>query len=706
MAGVGVESREEDARVVSGDSDTPPVDGRGLRRFVWATLVGGLVAGVPFLWVLTNEWSGSYNAVRRISYLSGFYDNQAESMIHGHLWVSTGSLGIEGFVHDGRTYTYFGLLLSILRIPFLLVAPSVSGHLTAPSIVVAWMLTGLFSVLLIWRVRMLLRGPVAVGWAEAVSWGVVTATILGGSVLLFLASEPWVYDEDIAWTVPITIATLFVFLGILDRPSIGKVLAAGGLVLAGVLERPSPALACIVGALLIAGWFYFGRGDSRQRRWVLPMVAVAAVPFLVSSVVNWLKFGTLLNGLPLSEQVWTHVNAHRRAFLAATAGNGYSFHFLPTTIWAYLQPFGLRAQPTFPFLSLPIAPPHVYGGYVVDILYPTASVPASMPLLFLVSCWAIVMAFRPHPGRGMVLMRIPLLVGAGATLVDFLLGYIAPRYLGDFLPFLVLGAAIGLVDLWRRWDGGTLRTKGLAVAGVVILAVVSLAANLGIALAPTTEWTAKQAVHYLQAVNAVSGATGNPLRRQITVGTVMPYQAPAGQVFIGGDCVGMYLSSGKPVSAAPTLQLEHKMWVPVEQSSAITTRMVMTVNAPGEIGPGLRVLTVGRDVVSLRSVGTRSVQFVLDDPRYPTTGKVVTPKIGRTYHLVVSADPFLNRITVNIGNRTVLSGVLSGAGTGTSPLVVHTTPLPAGGAVPPVVIAHGRQTFLDMSLCRSLLRGH
>ncbi len=690
--------------MVAANSDVPPGDQRGVRRFVVASILGGIVAAVPFLWVLTNEWTGSYNGERRISYLSGFYDNQAESMIHGHLWVATGSLGIEGFVHDGRTYTYFGLLLSILRIPFLLVAPGLNGHLTAPSMLVAWLLTGLFAGLLIWRVRVLLRGPVAIGWAESISWGVVMTAILGGSVLLFLASAPWVYDEDIAWTVPITVATLFVFLGILERPTAGKVLAAGGLVLAGVLERPSPALACIVGALLIAAWFYFGRGESRHRRWALPMVAVGVVPFVVSSVVNWVKFGTVLNGLPLSEQVWTQVNAHRRAFLAATGGKGYSFHFLPTMFWAYLQPFGLRAQPTFPFLSLPIAPPHVYGGYIVDILYPTASVPASMPLLFLLSCWALVMAFRPHPSRGMVLMRIPLLVGVGATLVDFLLGYIAPRYLGDFLPFLVLGAAIGLVDLWRRWDGWAQRAKWLAVGGVIVLALFSVAANLGIALTPTTEWTPKQSTHYLQAVNAVSSVTGNPLRRQITVGTVMPYQAPAGQVFIGGDCVGMYLSSGKPVSADPTLQREHKMWVPVEQSSAIITRMVMTFSAPAEIGPGLPVLTVGSDVVSLRSVGDRSVQFVLDDPRFPITGKRVTPKIGHTYHLVVTADPFLNRITLNMGNRTVLSGVLTGAGTGTSPLVVHTTPPSSVDAVPPVVIAHGRQTVLDMSLCRSLLK--
>ena len=176
------------------------------------------------------------------------------------------------------------------------------------------------------------------------------------------------------------------------------------------------------------------------------------------------------------------MNAHRRVFLASTGGKGYSFHFLPTNLWAYFQPFGLRVQSTFPFLTLPVNSPHVFGGYVVDLLYPTASVPASMPLLFLSSCWAVIMCFRRRVGQAYSIMRIPLIVGAGATVVDFELGYIAPRYLGDFLPFLVLGGAIGLVDLWRRWEGRGKAVLRAGVVAVVVLALFSVAANLGIAL--------------------------------------------------------------------------------------------------------------------------------------------------------------------------------------------------------------------------------
>ena len=673
------------------------------RRFIWSSIVGVAVASVPFLLILTNGWSGRLDLLQANSQ-SNYYDKQAQSMIHGHLWVPTGSLGIEGFVHDGRTYTYFGLLLSLFRIPIILVDPHLVGRLTVPSMLVAWLLTGLVSSLLIWRVRFLLRGAVVLGWAEAVSFGVLLATITGGSVLLFLASAPKVSDEDIAWMIPITIATLFVFLGILDRPSKGRVAAAGGLVLAGALERPPPGIACMVGAVLIAVWFGLGRGGADHKRWALPMAAVGLVPLAVSNFVNWLKFGTLLKGLPLADQVWTQVNPHRRAFMAATGGKGYSLHFLPTTLWGYLQPFGLRVQPTFPFLSLPIQAPHVFGGYVVDTLSPTASVPASMPLLFVLSCLGLVVCFRPRAGRGAALMRIPLIAAAGATAVDFVLGYVAPRFLGDFLPFLVLGAAIGMVDLWRRWEHRRRGGERAALAALVALGVFSMAANIGLALTPTSSWSQAQASDYLRTVKAVSDITGHPLARQVEHGSVLPYWAPANEVFVAGDCAGLYLASGEPVSLDPRLRLEHSTWIPVEQGPGMVNKFEVTFNIPpSRLGAGVPILTVGQDTVLVRPAGHGEVRFVLTDPLYPIAGTRVTPGLGKAYPLKVATDPFLHRVTVISGSTLLLSGVLSGAGSSVPPVVVHTQPPVASGLRAPLTVVHSPLPTPGMSVGRSLL---
>jgi hypothetical protein len=697
--------------VIETESETQPsevafskTDDADRRRFVYASLGGVLVASVPYLWLLLNDWTGNYNSLRSIPYFGDFYDEQAQAMLHGHLWVATGSLGIEGFVHDGHTFTYFGLLPSLLRIPFIEVAPSLTGRLTAPSMLVAWLLTGLFSSMLIWRVRILLRGTVALRWAEAASLGALVATVLGGSVLLFLGAAPWVYDEDIAWSIPITIATLFVFLGILNRPSKGQLFAASGLILAGVLNRQSAGLAGIVGALIIAGWFYFGWGGKSNKRWALPMIVVGFIPFAASSVVNWLKFGTFVNGLPLSIQVWTQVNAHRRIFLASTGGKGYSFHFLPTTLWAYFQPFGLRVQSTFPFLTLPVNSPHVFGGYVVDILYPTASVPASMPLLSLLSCWALVVCFRRRASRGHSLMRIPLIVGAGATFVDFELGYIAPRYLGDFLPFLALGGAIGLVDLWRRLEGQRKSARRACVAVGVALALFSLAANLGIALGPTTQWNSTEAANYLKSIKAVSDVTGHPLTKQIHRGSALPFWAPANEVFVVGNCAGLYISSGINFQVVPTFQIQRSTWVPVEQQGNVfNTWLDVTFNtAPSELGTGVKLLSIGLDTVFIRSAGHGDVQFVLGDPRFPVLGTPFKPILGVPYHIRIETNTVLHMIAAYSGFSQLLNGVLSGAPFGT-PVDVQHQPIDVFGLPAPLTVAREPTPPSDMSLCRSLL---
>ena len=127
------------------------------RRFVWSVLAAvGVV--LPFrLWVGFVDWTGSFDLHRSVSAFSAFYDDQAESIKNGHLWVRNGSLGLEGFVHNGHTYTYFGLLPSLLRIPFLAVSVRFYGHLTAMSMLVSWIVTIVAVSVLWWRVRRLRR---------------------------------------------------------------------------------------------------------------------------------------------------------------------------------------------------------------------------------------------------------------------------------------------------------------------------------------------------------------------------------------------------------------------------------------------------------------------------------------------------------------------------------------------------------------------
>ena len=60
-----------------------------------------------------------------------------------------------------------------------------------------------------WRVRYLVRGAVAMGRTEAAGFGVLLAALMAGTVWVFLASIPVVFTEDLAWSIGLTVASIF-----------------------------------------------------------------------------------------------------------------------------------------------------------------------------------------------------------------------------------------------------------------------------------------------------------------------------------------------------------------------------------------------------------------------------------------------------------------------------------------------------------------
>ena len=221
-----------------------------------------LFAGVPYVWVLWDLWMPSINPLQSgtpDALSRSAYDVQARAIMGGHFRLPNGSIGIEAFAHDGHQYTYFGIFPSLLRIPFFLVTHALDGRLTAVSMLGAWLVTALFGALLLWRIRIVFRGETPLGWGETTSYGIVLASILAGSVLLYLASQPNEYSEDLAWSVALASASLFALLGVVECPSWGRVVASGTFVLLTNLNRATTGYACVIASLLIAVWFGLGR---------------------------------------------------------------------------------------------------------------------------------------------------------------------------------------------------------------------------------------------------------------------------------------------------------------------------------------------------------------------------------------------------------------------------------------------------------------
>ena len=624
--------------------DTAPRD-LSLRRFVVAIAVGMGTVAVPYLFVLWDLWTGAIDPLRSVG-PADFYELQARAIAGGHLYVPKGKLGVEAFLHGGHAYTYFGIFPSLLRMPVMAVLPSLDGHMTAPSLLLAWLVTGVLASMLLWRVRVLARGAVGMGWGEAASCGLLIAAITGGSVLVFLAANPWVYDEDFAWSVALTLGTVFALLGLMERPTWWRVTGSGLFILAASLNRLATGWACIIGALLVACWFALGRGGPERRRWAIPTLAVGLIPFFIASFVNWTKFGSPF-ALPLADQVWTQLNAHRRYFLASNGGKGFGSNFLPSTLVAYLQPGGVRFSSLFPFVTLPDSPARAVGNVVLDQTYPTGSIPATMPLLFLLSLWGLVTAFRPKPVGLLRLTRIGLITAAAATAGVLLWGYIADRYLADVMPFLILAGVIGFVDLWRRAASRSRNVRIGLLASVSLLVAFSVVANVGAALESMVEWTSGQATRFVEAQQAL-GPGSIPVDR----GPSLPYWRPAGQLFDVNSCSGLYLSSGYDYASSPGQQLQHATWTPIEQARGINHTIEFTLHGTAtDLTRPITLLTWDRTTVLLEPSGPRSLHIVVENPGpAPSWPSAIGPPFsvlpGRPNFLTIMTDPYMHSILV------------------------------------------------------------
>jgi hypothetical protein len=534
---VGAEDRRLTRRIV------------GVRRYQAICTVVTLLAGIPYLWVLWDLWNGSLNPVRVYGNDNPIYDVQARAITHGHLWLPNGSIGLEAFVANGHQYTYFGVFPSLLRIPIFLFTSSLDGRLFAPSMLVAWIATSLFCSLLLWRLRIFLRGDATLGWLEAASYGVLLASVLAGSVLIFLASSPDVFTEDEAWSVALACGSLFALVGVLERPSWGRIATCGVLVLCTNLNRSTTGVAAIAATLLVSAWFALGRAGPTERHWALPLAGAALVPLAIGCAIDLAKFG-LLFGVPFQDQV-----IYKSLGLQRTnGGNYFSLYWLPSTIREYVDPANFRFTSLFPYIYLPDAATGLFDAE------PTANVPLSMPLLFVSGLWGVITTFTPGRRTEFRALRL-LLITSGATAAALMIyGWIFERFAADFVPLLVLAAMIGMVDGWNRIDARSRTTRTFVLVVAAALAWFGFWANTAFAITPGKTWNPVQASNFINVQRTVSNVTGHPLDHKVVIGSGFPAPAALGTLFVKGHCSALYVA-WTTARTSPSFS-----WLPVERA--------------------------------------------------------------------------------------------------------------------------------------------
>jgi hypothetical protein len=247
-------------------------------------------------------------------------------------------------------------------------------------------------------------------------------------------------------------------------------------------------------------------------------------------------------------------------------------------------------------------------------------------------------------------------------------------------------------------------------------------ANVAIASFPVSQWTAAQSARFINAENSLSL---DSLPASVHHGSAPPYWAPAGQIFIAGNCSGLYLSSGNDMRDVPGQQIEHYTWMPVEESPSFVHVIGFTFNGPvSQFHEPVTLMTYGNSRLVMEPAPhvPGFVQLHLYDSgtkiawpspigwKFPIDGSEVHHQL----QIVVNIDPNLNRFLVGWYNdQVMINHYVAGRG----PAVVVQTPSRAPGSPPPMVTVRSvalrdSQVYsslqtgqYQLSLCRSLNQG-
>jgi hypothetical protein len=565
-----------------------------------ASVVGTVLAAVPFVITLWDYGVHPLRTALPTRIFSNLFDIQAEAFLRGDLAVPTGSLGIEGFRHDGHEYLYFGPLPAILRLPFAASTQSLDGRLSAPSMLLAWIVAAIFVSLTVWRIRAMVTPERSLHRVDVVTVTLFIAVVLGGSPVLLLAATPWAYTEALIWAFAMTMGALYALLGVLQEPTTGRILATALLTLGTVLSRVTAGWGCALAVIGVGVLLALSPSRHQHRSAAVWVIAAGAVPLTIGVAINIAKFGHAYM-IPFDDQVWTAQSAARQAVLAD--GGVVGLRFLPTTLVNYLRPDGVRLSQVFPFLSPPAEPARSVGGVLLEMNYRTPSATAFMPLLFILAVIGAIVIARPGAAIGRASLRIPILGALAITSGMLLVGYIAPRYIVEFLPAFVVAGAAGLFAVLARIETWTRPRQFFLAAGAVVLALFGGAANAATALSSARVTAGGAALRdYVDLQRRVSDHTGHPLDDDVTFGDVLPTYSDPDELFIAGACQAFLVGTGEL----------YRPWIALDVSP-----LQITARLTGAFGSG------SVDVVSFDGSEDAAVTIELDDAgayRVVTTG--------------------------------------------------------------------------------------
>jgi hypothetical protein len=623
--------------------------GAAARRAAW---IGTTVAIALFLLLATNgrPWA----LFDRGPFTSDFYDVQARALSRGHLDVPAAAAGIEGYVVDGETHFYYGLVPALARLPISAVTTAAEGRLVVVSQLAGLAVACLAGARLLRLGRRALALDLPSGWEPWLT-GIFAAGVGLATPLLWLSSRALVYHEAELWGAALALLGFERVVLWWDSRRAVDLATASAVAALALSTRgssgtgPALALGGLAAVLLV------------QRRWRLSAwaAAAAALPFVLYAAVNFARFGMPFS-IPFDRQVLNAFSATRRAALADNGNTLFGLKFVPTTVLQYFRPDTLEPRSLLPWFSWGNRA-HLVGDVTFDTVDRAASLPVTAPAFLATGVVGVVALFRHRPPAAWAMS----LAGAGlATLPTLSIAFVAQRYLADFVPLLVLAAALGtpVAAAWAARSAGRWRA---AVVGTAVLAAFALFVNAGLTvlsrrlylLPDPAEQRAFVALQY-----RAHDALGGSRPPHVSLVSELDRVGPDGAIAIVGDCDALYRSDGES-------------WRAIELRPGGTQRVIVDGEQPGPVvhGDGWRIDLIddgdGRRLAYVGEVVVEGEPIQADGP----------------LRVDIAADPSIPTVTARVDGDLAVEGFLR----------------PAGG---PLVVEDGWQAISeDAELCEDLL---
>jgi hypothetical protein len=544
--------------VSSPDLDTaPPIDwqDRSTRRKFAGTALGLLAGGMAYLLTLLNYGTDLTRTALGGGIFSNFFDDQARALLDGQLDMPPETLGIEGFVHDGKTYTYFPPFPALLRLPVLMTTDEFDYQLTALSMALAWIVLAVIVTKMTWFLMDRLATEDTLSVRSASLGGLFIAAATGGTFLTYDASLPWVYHEVYTWAVTAAVGALYWMVRTCLQPSRHSVFWLAVFAFVAVGSRATEGWAVCLAAIGLGVWLRFRPFTAEHHVLWWRIVLAGLLPLASSIALNLYKFDAVYM-FPLKDQVWTQVNEQRQAALAANDGTLSGPQFFTTSFMAYFRPDGIRFTDHFPWITLPAEAAPAYHGAFVDQTYRTGSATAFMWLLMALLLISLVASFRPGARPELARLRFPFIGSILVTGGVMSYGYYSTRYASDLVPALVLGGAVGTALVAQallrrpRWTAPTL---AVVAFGTVFALVAQMA--IGVFVAASLH-RGEPLQRYVQWQGALTPDAQAELVTQVEG---LPEGGSTDQLAIRGDCDALYLHTGD----------KYEPWVPVEERDQV-----------------------------------------------------------------------------------------------------------------------------------------